>query len=106
MKIGKNTVPRTAISTSDEHTIVVRGQDLSSLIGGISFTDYFYLLLTGQRPGAAARAVLDQEPALEVEYLELTDSDLGPPRVGEPGRLLVAARLGTTRLIDNVPVAL
>jgi len=59
MKIGKNTVPRTAISTSDEHTIVVRGQDLSSLIGGISFTDYFYLLLTGQRPGAAARAVLD-----------------------------------------------
>lgn len=55
---------------------------------------------------AAARAVLDQEPALEVEYLELTDSDLGPPRVGEPGRLLVAARLGTTRLIDNVPVAL
>ena len=26
MKIGKATVPRTAICTSDEHTIVVRGQ--------------------------------------------------------------------------------
>jgi hypothetical protein len=28
MKIGKSTVPRTAISTSDEHSITVRGEDL------------------------------------------------------------------------------
>ena len=60
MKIGKSTVPRTAICTSDEHTIVVRGQDLCrELIGHLSFTDYFFLLLTGRRPDAACSAVLD-----------------------------------------------
>ncbi|QHJ00221.1 citryl-CoA lyase [Xylophilus rhododendri] len=60
MKIGKATVPHTAISTSDEHRIVVRGEDLSrDLIGKISFTDYFHLLVTGRRPDAAATAVLD-----------------------------------------------
>lgn len=60
MKIGKETVPRTSICTSDEHTIVVRGHDLCrDLIGKISFTDYFHLLLTGQRPTTAATAVLD-----------------------------------------------
>lgn len=60
MKIGKETVPRTAISTSDEHTIVVRGMDLCrDLIGQMSFTDYFYFLVTGRRPDAAATAVLN-----------------------------------------------
>jgi citrate synthase len=60
MKIGKSTVPSTAICTSDEHTIVVRGQDLcQELIGHLSFTDYFFLLLTGRRPDAACSVVLD-----------------------------------------------
>jgi len=60
MKIGKATVPRTSISTSNEDTIVVRGEDLcKDLIGKISFTDYFHLLVTGSRPTAAATAVLD-----------------------------------------------
>ena len=60
MKIGKSTVPSTAICTSDEHTIVVRGKDLCrELIGHVSFTDYFFLLLTGRRHDAACSAVLD-----------------------------------------------
>ena len=60
MKIGKATVPHTSICTSDEHTIVVRGEDLcKSLIGKISFTDYFHLLVTGKRPTTAATAVLN-----------------------------------------------
>jgi citrate synthase len=60
MKIGKSTVPRTAICTSDEHTIVVRGKDLcQDLVGKISFADYFFLLLTGRMPDAACSAVLN-----------------------------------------------
>jgi citrate synthase len=59
-KIGKSTVPRTAISTHDEHSITVRGEDLCrELIGRISFTDYFSLLVTGERPTPADAAVLD-----------------------------------------------
>jgi citrate synthase len=60
MKIGKETMPRTAISTSNEDTIVVRGKDLCrDLIGRVSFTDYFHLLVTGKPPTPAATAVLD-----------------------------------------------
>ena len=60
MKIGKSTVPRTAISTSDEHSITVRGRDLcAELIGQTSFSAYFWLLLTSQQPNAAQLAVLD-----------------------------------------------
>jgi citrate synthase len=60
MKIGKSTVPRTAISTSDEHSITVRGEDLCrDLIGRISFTEYFSLLVTGTRPTPADAKVLD-----------------------------------------------
>ncbi len=59
-KIGKSTVPRTAICTSDEHSITVRGEDLcNDLIGKISFTDYFSLLVTGQRPTPGDSMVLD-----------------------------------------------
>lgn len=60
MKIGKATVPESAICTSDDETIVVRGADLCrELIGRVSFSDYFWLLVTGQRPSATASRVLD-----------------------------------------------
>jgi citrate synthase len=60
MKIGKATVPETAICASDDETIVVRGHDLCrDLIGRIGFADYFWLLVTGQRPGATASRVLE-----------------------------------------------
>ncbi len=60
-------------------------------------------------PGAvldAARAVLEKEPLVDVDYLELRGRDLGPVPARGEARLLVAARVGTTRLIDNAPVVL
>jgi pantoate--beta-alanine ligase len=53
---------------------------------------------------AAARAVFDAEPEAKLDYLVLTDPDLGPAPDRGPARMLVAAWVGTTRLIDNAPM--
>ena len=60
MKIGKATVPQSAICAHNPDAIVVRGQDLcNELIGQVNFADYFYLLLTGRKPDAPASTVLN-----------------------------------------------
>lgn len=65
-----------------------------------------------QHPDAVAAALECGIAALEgggfaVDYLELHDAaDLAPlARLAGPARLLAAARLGRTRLIDNIAVA-
>jgi citrate synthase len=60
LKIGKSTRPASSISTANSDTIVVRGLDLcKDLIGSVSFTEHFWLLVTGARPTAAQGRVLD-----------------------------------------------
>jgi pantoate--beta-alanine ligase len=54
----------------------------------------------------AARGTLAARAGVEVDYLELRGTDLGPAPVDGEARLLIAARVGSTRLIDNVPVQL
>ncbi len=54
---------------------------------------------------AAARAVLAAE-SIEPDYVALTNPDLGAPVPGEEARLLIAARVGQPRLIDNTTVTL
>lgn len=52
----------------------------------------------------AAHAVLSEVPAIDVDYLEVRDVVLGPAPLFGAARLLVAARLGKTRLLDNVAI--
>jgi pantoate--beta-alanine ligase len=61
----------------------------------------------------AAMRVLDEvpEPELELDYLAIRTPDLGEvtdlhPATPTEARILVAGRLGSTRLIDNLPITL
>jgi len=54
---------------------------------------------------AAVRGVLDSD-GVDIDYVEVTDVDLGAPPAAGPGRLLIAVDLGGTRLIDNAHIDL
>jgi citrate synthase len=60
MKIGRQAYRASAISASNEETILVRGRDLcEELIGRISFTEHVWLLVTGELPSDAQRRAFD-----------------------------------------------
>ena len=60
----------------------------------------------GDREAALAQArEMLTAAGFEIDYVALTDAEtLGDPVEGRPMRLLAAARIGGTRLIDNIPV--
>lgn len=66
-------------------------------------------LRTGSNPDSALAAAEENLAAegFALDYLALRDAaTLAPASPGAPLRLLAAARLGETRLIDNIPVAI
>jgi citrate synthase len=60
MQIGKAGEPVTRISRASPDRVEVRGRDLAGdLMGRLSFTEYFHLLLTGREPSDDERFFLD-----------------------------------------------
>jgi citrate synthase len=58
--IGKPGPAKTAIARAEADRIEVRGRDLvGDLMGRVSFTDYFFLLVTGREPTSEQRFFLD-----------------------------------------------
>jgi citrate synthase len=58
--IGKAGPAKTAIATAEADRVEVRGRDLvADLMGNLTFTEYFYLLMTGREPTAEQRYFLD-----------------------------------------------
>jgi pantoate--beta-alanine ligase len=58
----------------------------------------------GADPLAAANAVFRAAPEAKLDYLTVTDPLLGPAPARGAARMLVAAWVGSTRLIDNAPL--
>ncbi|MET1059322.1 MAG: pantoate--beta-alanine ligase [Nocardioides sp.] len=54
----------------------------------------------------SARAELRRAHGVDLDYLEVTAPDLGPAPERGDARVLIAARVGGTRLIDNMAVTL
>ena len=60
LKIGRQRDPASAICTANADMIVVRGHDLCrDLIGSVTLTEHFWLLVTGTRPTKAQARILD-----------------------------------------------
>ncbi len=59
---------------------------------------------------AAAQAELRATNGIDLDYVAITDRELGElpadPPPGTEGRVLIAARVGGTRLIDNMPITI
>ena len=49
---------------------------------------------------------ISQSDLISLEYIELLSNDLTPITPGVVGRILIAVKLGDTRLIDNMPILL
>ena len=61
---------------------------------------------TPQEVKESVKEVISKSNLLEFEYVEILSNELKELVPGEVGRILIAAKLGNTRLIDNMPILL
>jgi citrate synthase len=96
MLIGKAGTATTAISTADAASVTVRGRDLASdLMGRVSFTEYFHLLVTGREPTETQAFFLDLLLVAIAEHgLVPTNQAARMTYAADPGALQAAVAAG------------
>jgi citrate synthase len=96
MMIGKAGPAVTSVSTADASSITVRGRDLcGDLMGRVGFTEYFYLLLTGDEPTEEQRYFLDLLLVAIAEHgLVPTNQVARMTHAADPGALHIAVAAG------------
>ena len=88
MPIGKAGTPVSHISQAHPDRVEVRGRDLTGdLMGSVSFTEYFHLLLTGREPTD------DQRFFLDVLLVAIAEHGMMPTNVA--ARMTLAADPGS-----------
>jgi len=87
MQIGRPGDPVTRIAQGYPDRVEVRGRDLTQLMGRMSFTEYFHLLLTGSEPTE------DQRFFLDALLIAIAEHGLMPSNVA--ARVTLAANPGS-----------
>lgn len=88
MLIGKSGPATTSISTADAADVTVRGRSLTTdLMGRLSFTEYFYLLLTGREP--------DEQQTFFLDLLLVAIAEHGLVPTNQVARMTLAADPGS-----------
>lgn len=62
--------------------------------------------ISAQSAALEGFTALLESPGVSVDYVTVRSVDLGPAPLRGQGRVLIAAKVGTTRLLDNGPVTL
>src|SRR5215210_8575671 len=90
MQIGRPGAPVSHISQAHPDRVEVRGRDLAGdLMGRLTFTEYFHLLLTGEEPTE------DQRFFLDVLLVSIAEHGLMPSNVA--ARMTLAADPGSVQ---------